>query len=108
MSFLSLVRPSLYLICFNDSFDKDLLSVQLLLRQLINEYHSPLLNMAFVVKNMILALALAFFALVNLSVAGALPSVGGLEIDMTNSLVARNTSMEAGCPAGQSPVQAGW
>ncbi|KIW68278.1 hypothetical protein PV04_04235 [Phialophora macrospora] len=63
--------------------------------------------MAFVIKNMILALGLAFLAHVNLSVAGALPSFGGLETDMTNSLVARNTSMEAACPAGQPPNQAG-
>jgi hypothetical protein len=38
MSFLSLVAcPSLYLIRFNDSFDKDLLSVLLLLRQSSNK-----------------------------------------------------------------------
>ncbi|EXJ60831.1 hypothetical protein A1O7_04984 [Cladophialophora yegresii CBS 114405] len=63
--------------------------------------------MAFIVKNLILVLTLAFLTHINLSVASALPPAGGLRIDMTNSLVARNTSMEAACPAGQSPNQAG-
>ncbi|OCT45796.1 hypothetical protein CLCR_01728 [Cladophialophora carrionii] len=64
--------------------------------------------MAFTVKNLILVLAFAILTRVNLPVASALPSVGGLAIHITNSLAARNTSMEAACPAGQPPNQAGW
>ena len=62
-------------------------------------------------KTVVVMTFIALFTLltINVPVATALPGQTGLTVlELPHSLAARKVTGEAGCPAGQSPLQAGW